>query len=359
MKKVYFLVLCALMYLSDLAAQDSVRFAISLGLHKSIIIPHRDSLKAPAKGAYPLSTEIDFSWLNYSRKGFEKANAYCKNGVALGYTDFGKPNILGYGYYFLLYTEPQITLNKRTDFSWTAGVGVIRLTDVYDFEKNSTNQFYSNPTSGLLRLGVTASFQVSTSWRLRTSIFYNHISNGGTRVPNMGMNFPTASLSLEYRFDKKTLPKHLPNSTFDPTIQWTVQLSTVTRLVRPWDDSSDRKRMIGAMITASKHFTHTNAWVVGAEASHDESLPATGAFFERYEEPTIASVLGGHQLGIGKVRFSQLLGIYVYKNYENSNIVFQRYVLTYEFMPHCQIGFSLKAHAEIAEMLDARLGITF
>jgi hypothetical protein len=345
--------------LKSYAITDSVRFVVNFGLHKSIIIPHRDTLKAPAQGAYPFSLEASFSWLNYSTRGWEKANAYCNNGVAIGYTNFQKPHILGQGYYFMLYTEPQITLNKKINLSWTAGVGMIRLTDVFDAERNPTNRFYSNPLSGLLRIGIKSSFTITPNWCAVASLSYNHISNGGTRTPNLGMNYPTASVYLEYHFSHIPLPNYTPDKSYDPSLHWTAQFFTASRLIKAWDANSGRKRMTGLTAYASRQFTHTNAWLAGVEASHDESLPATGAFFGDYYEPTIVSLIGGHQLSIGRVKFTQALGVYLYKNYENPNAIFQRYTLMYQLAHHFQVGFSLKAHAEIAEMLDVRLGITF
>lgn len=340
------------------AQVDSATFSIRANFHKGFIIPHSDSLKAVAEGAYPFMAELDLGWLDYSQKGWASANCYRRSGIILGYTDFGNPTVLGQGTYFMLYTEPQLTFSKLS-FSFTGAAGIIHLNTVYDREENPTNLFYSNPFSGLIRAGFTGTYTLKEHLQLSLSANFNHISNGRTRIPNYGMNFPTAALSVTYQFQPTTLQAQARIKTFDPAPHYSVDIFTANRLVNAAYESYGKERMVGVNFSVSRHFNHCSSWVAGTELSYDKSIPETAAPFGYDSNPWIASLIGGHALSLGRTSFSQLLGVYLYKNYDNSNAVFQRYVLDYSFTKHLRLGFSLKAHLEVAEMLDVRLGITF
>jgi hypothetical protein len=337
---------------------DSAIFSIKASLHKGFIIPHSDSLKKAADGAYPFMMELDASWLDYSQKGWGSANCYRNSGLILGYVDFGNPEVLGQGSYFMLYTEPQLTFSKLS-FSFTGAAGIIYLNTVYDREENPTNLFYSNPFSGLIRAGFTGTYTPKEHLQFSLSANFNHISNGRTRIPNYGMNFPTAALSVIYRFQQTTLQAQARIKTFDPILHYAVNIFTAHRLVNAAYESFGKERMLGINFSVSRHFNHCSSWVAGTEVSYDKSIPETGAQFGYDSSPWIASLIGGHSLSLGRTSFSQLLGVYMYKDYDNSHAIFQRYILDYGLTKKLRVGFSLKAHLEVAEMLDARLGITF
>lgn len=302
--------------------------------------------------------ELDLSWLNYSKAGWASANCYRKSGIILGYADFDKPTVLGTGSYFMVYTEPQLTYTKLS-LSFTGAAGIIFLDTVYDPDSNPTNMFYSNPVSGLVRAGFSGHYRISNHFQLSLSTHFNHISNGHSRLPNYGMNFPTASLSVTYHIQPATLFPRKRITTYDPSLHYSIDVFAVQRLINPAYEEFGKEKMVGISFKLSKHFNHCSSWVAGTEISYDKSLPKTGDLFGFESSPWIASLVGGHCLSLGRTSFSQLLGVYVYKQYDNSNAVFQRYVLDYAVTKNLRVGFSLKAHVDTAELMDGRLGITF
>lgn len=340
--------------------QDSVRYSFEVHAHKGFIIPHRDTLREAARKAYPSSIELGFSWLNTSREGFEKTNFYAENGLLLGYAHFGKKEILGEGFYFMMFTEPQFTLNEKLNFSMRASAGLIHLTKVYDRIDNPENQFYSSPVSGLLRLAFCTRYALTPSWKIKGNIQFNHISNGGMRVPNLGMNFPTLSLGFDYTLNPTQLTPRAKVRFFEKALRYHIQLFTASRLAYEWDVNSSRSQMIGASLAVSRAFNHLSSWIVGTELSHDPSLTERGKAFNRLDDsPWVASLTGGHLLTIGRASFSQVLGIYVFQDYGNDRAVFQRYSLLYALSKNLSSGFSMKAHGATAELIDLRLNINF
>ena len=79
--------------------------------------------------------------------------------------------------------------------------GLAYLTRVYNAGTNPRNTFFGSPINGLLALSVSVHYRFTNRLYLSATAAYNHISNGGTRQPNRGMNFPTAGLGITYVVD--------------------------------------------------------------------------------------------------------------------------------------------------------------
>ena len=71
------------------------------------------------------------------------------------------------------------------------------------------------------------------------------------------------------------------------------------------------------------------------------------------------ALLLGHELQIGRVRFSQQLGVYVYAPYKAKDPVYQRWGLEHHTERQIFWGINLKAHRHVADFLDVRLGLSF
>ena len=69
------------------------------------------------------------------------------------------------------------------------------------------------------------------------------------------------------------------------------------------------------------------------------------------------ALLAGHEWQLGRLRFSQQLGFYVYAPYPARDDVYQRYGLAYHPKGKLFLGVNLKAHRQVADFLDARVGL--
>jgi hypothetical protein len=72
-----------------------------------------------------------------------------------------------------------------------------------------------------------------------------------------------------------------------------------------------------------------------------------------------AGLTAGHNFLMGRFSFSQYMGIYLYDPVRLKQLLFQRYALIYRINQRLLVGLALKAHAQEASFLDARLGWRF
>ncbi|NJO90852.1 MAG: acyloxyacyl hydrolase [Chloroflexia bacterium] len=90
---------------------------------------------------------------------------------------------------------------KKLGFGIRSGVGISYLTTVYDEINNPDNQFFASHIAFLLLVEFKAKYKINKKLELTASFCYNHISNGGIKQPNYGMNFPTLTFGADYHFN--------------------------------------------------------------------------------------------------------------------------------------------------------------
>jgi hypothetical protein len=238
------------------------------------------------------------------------------------------------------------------------------LNRVYDCKENPSNLFYSSPLSYMLMVSLNANYEVHKNWRINSSLNYNHISNGGMKQPNLGMNFPTLSVGLDYVLHpmEKPFPKYEKKDSQSRKGLVYARLSGSIKTIESNDTAvgTVQKPVIGLEAGYLKPISKLNGLSAGIEIIYDGSWRELNSRWGADFDHRTFNVMIGHHFLLGKFNFGQQLGIYAYKNYPNtSSLFYQRYSLFYQFGKYLSLGFSLKSHIEVAEIMDVRVGITF
>lgn len=336
-------------------ASDSSAVFVGARLHYGSILPHSSSI-AHLTDSYLWGLQADVSRVLYTRDAWNACNCYSKNGISLSYFDFNNPEILGRSLSLALFAEPQLTYG-RMSLALRAGVGISYLSKVYHRETNPENLFFSSPWSALLLLQINGHYRASPAWLLRLHTSYHHISNGGKRQPNKGMNFPTVGLGVDYSLKYIRVPRRAKIPLRDKALHYYGGLSYNTRSVDEANfQSGERKVVIGLQGGVYKPVAPMHAIGLGVEASHDSALKAQARQENRAFDHHVLSALIRHHFLFGRFDFSQALGFYIHKEYPTPDEFFQRYALHYRIWNKFRVGFSLKAHRHTAEQMDVRLG---
>lgn len=363
MKQVCLIYVCFWISISDVLCQritngDSAAIFFGSQAHLGKIIAHSRSI-ADLTGSYIWGVETDLSRVRYTADSWSTCNCYSQNGITLSYFNYNNAKELGSSINFAVFAEPQLTYS-RLIVSFRAAAGISYITRAYHPTDNPRNLFFSNRWNGLLLVQLNARYPLSSHWRLRGGTSYNHISNGGSRQPNKGMNFPTFSVGVEYSKPFVQVPPRRKKSIVDNSLHYYFGLSFNSRSVdESAFNSREREIVVGMNCGLYKPVSRMHAAGFGLEAFHDnavkEQVRRNGGSFDH----RIVSGLINHHFLFGRFDFSQALGIYLYKDYPTPDEVFQRYSIYYRMLGKLQAGFSLKAHLYIAEQMDVRLRILF
>lgn len=340
---------------------DSTKTRLLLGarFHYGFVLIHTHAL-SPVRGASPWGGELDLGKQFVSKRAWDFCNCYPRAGLALTFWDFGNRPILGYGVTAVTYVESIFLTRHRLNLSIRMGGGLSLLTHPWDSISNPHNQAYSTYFNFPLMVNLGLNWRLSPHWNLRLAGNYNHVSNGGLSLPNKGVNYPTLSLGADYAplgIDFKARAKNLDKSPPDP--RWRIYAGVTGTLKRPAPSDTRQTRVWGIWTQAVYYVGRWSGLNLGVEWINDgarkikmqrENVPG------RHER---GAILVGHQFLLGKVMFSQQLGIYFFDQFKLNDPVYQRFGLGLHVTKRLFAGFSLKTHRHVADLLELRMAWGF
>jgi len=339
------------------AQKDSLGnpFFIGIKADYGFIIPHSESIRSISYSR-PRGFAIDAGWLLLGQRAWDYCYCYPESGISFSFTDFNNPEILGRSYSLMYFIEPGFSLQRKIHFSYRAALGLTFLDTPYDPVKNPLNLFYSSKISFPLQVSFSANWKVNDNLSLKVSGHYSHISNGGIKEPNKGINYPTISLGAKYFVSSPPLPQREKKRTelYPPFLQLYGMVAATGKTVS--HNEKQRYPITVAMLEIRKRFARMNSWSAGAEWVADYSLREINRRNGVDQDFNRAGILAGHHLLIGRFTFYQKLGIYIYSPTQPKDPVYQRYGLIYQFADHWFGGVDLKAHRHVADFLDVRIG---
>lgn len=330
-------------------------FSLGAGLQHGFIFAHSEEVEN-TKGSRPTGLEATISWQRVDSAVWSLCNCYPRRGFSLSYYDYDN-RVLGRSVTLAHFLEPTYRISNRTFFSFKGAMGLSYLTHPFDSVKNPSNQSYSTKINGYLSVGIGAWIQIQDHWWINPSVSYQHISNGGMREPNKGINWPTAGLALSYQpvsgpyYTGQRPSKRLWESQplrYDITLFGTARRNVNERGV------SQRMALVGLAAQGAKQIGRINMLLGGIEASRDEELRTELKKDSLDASPVTVGLTVGHEFILGKFLFSQKLGVYVFDQTPYHDRLYHRWTFLYR-PGRLGVGFSLKAHRHVADYLDLRL----
>ncbi|MGQ9621473.1 MAG: acyloxyacyl hydrolase, partial [Bacteroidales bacterium] len=180
------------------AQTDSIKHIFAgLHAHYGFIIPHSIIIE-PVSYSNPYGILFDIGSLSRSYNRWKVFNSWWTAGIQTGYFSFDNHDTLGGAFMLTGFAEPVLARGKRFIMVVRGGGGVSYHTRIYNEFSNPSNQFFCTRISFPVYLALRFKYSIFKGTYLTFSGFYNHISNGGVKQPNYGMNYPTVSFGIEY-----------------------------------------------------------------------------------------------------------------------------------------------------------------
>lgn len=331
--------------------------------HWGFIIAHSKELPN-VQNTHPWGIELEWNWQLMQEDAWNYCYCYPRTGVSFFFINFDKPDILGNAYAPYLFIEPVLGAEKKFHLSFRFGMGPAFLDKVYDEQTNPENTFFSSTLSFIVLLNAALNLRLSERTNLQLAGFYNHISNGGIKNPNKGINFPTFSFGMDYNLRPMPFVQHLKNDSVSlQPYKWRFDL------VAFGAGKTDVKgqehypvyglmpsvsRVIGRLSAISLAFEGTVDLADKKEIERNNMVENDQQIDHKY----IAMLLG-HELLIGRFNFSIYLGAYLYSPFKRRNLIYERYGLSYRVYRNISVGTNIKAHGHVADFLDFRMGVSF
>ncbi len=352
LKVVGFLVILNLF--NNLQAQMTLRY-YGIKSHYGFIIAHTPDLK-PISQTNPYGFQVEMSTLKTSDKAWKTCFCYGRTGFSFAYFNYANPSVLGSSYNLNYFVEPYFTYKGPLKLSLRGSIGATYLDTIFDEESNPENVLFSTHLSFYLALALNLNYHVNDKYALNLSANYNHISNGGQKQPNKGMNFPTFSIGVDKIIDYTSLhPK--PDELKQYSRKWSYYFGTFASL-RSADREAESTNhpLIGVMAGALKPLSAINGFNFGTELWYDWSDRKQVQQRELKDSSFSSAITLGHHFLVGDFYFLQQFGVYLTRP-ENiqTNWLYQRYSFWYNITGRWTIGASLIAYGRRADHMDGRL----
>jgi hypothetical protein len=350
---------------APLAAQpqldtDSIKSRLMIGAraHYGFVLIHSYALD-PVRHTFPWGAEVDVGKQLLSKRAWDFCNCYPRVGGALTFWNYGS-EILGYGATGMWYVEPVFLTRHRLNISFRLSSGLSYQTHPFDALTNPNNLAYSLKVNVPVALGVALNVRINPHWNLRAAGNFNHVSNGGLALPNKGINYPTLSLGADYApqgIDFVKRAKNMDKSPPHPRLR--LYAGVAGSLKRPGAADTRQNGVWGIWTQGVYYVGRWSGLNLGIEWINDgarkvkmqrEGIPG------RHER---GGVLIGHQFLLGRVVFSQQLGIYFFDQFKLNDPVYQRYGLAVYITKRLLAGFNVKTHRHVADLLELRLAWDF
>jgi hypothetical protein len=351
--------------LNEIHAQRERNYVIMPGVrgHYGFIVRHTSTIQ-DITWSKPRGFEIEAGWLLMSENSWKYCFCYPRAGLSFFFIDFGNPEILGNSFSLYAFVEPLIGAERRLFGTVRFGIGPAYMDNVYDSIDNPANKFYSSHLSFVVLLNAGIHYRINNNFIAGLSGSFNHISNGGIKMPNSGINYPTISLGADYiinpipfqdRMKDKSIRMIPYKGRFDVSI-----LGTGKTEIK----GEERYPVAGLFAGYCRTLGRINGLMMGMEFTAD--------FADKHEITRISGITGneivdykylaallGHDLLLGRFNFQIQLGAYIYSPFKRMDPVFQRYGLSFYLIKQVFIGINLKTHRHVADFLDMRIGYSF
>ncbi|MEE2953793.1 MAG: acyloxyacyl hydrolase [Bacteroidota bacterium] len=350
---------CTSIYADPIFNTDSSTnnmFSVSIQQHYGFIIIHSTEIRA-IKNSYPTGTELNFNWQKMDQKSWNLCYCYPRAGVLISFFDFDNKSILGYGYNIAGFIEPFFPINKKLNISFRLASGLSFNTNPYDSIENPNNLSYSLPINEYSQLAASLHYSVNPKLRIILSANYNHISNGGLKQPNKGINYPTASIGIDY-IPKPTSFQNRIKKTYAGVKKRRYNLSAFY-FPKKIIENDKYFTVFGLSTGVSKQVGRISAVTADLEWVWDGTLKWETQNLNKTEDYQRGAFLIGHEFLMGRITFSQKIGIYIYDYLKYNDPIYQKYGINFYLTQNLFTGIHIKAHRHVADFMQVQLGYSF
>jgi hypothetical protein len=331
-------------------------FRVGVQGHYGSIFAHSPEVENTA-GSRPWGVQLESNWQKISQKVWDNCLCYPQSGWLLSYYNYDNA-VLGHSLQMAYFLEPTFKLSQRTQFTIRGIVGVSYLTNPFDSLRNPNNRSYSLPISAYLTVASGLQIKISDYWQIQSQINYQHISNGGIKDPNKGINWVTGSLGVLYTLRPQLIPKRVAMP-FEKNQPLEKEFIFFASNKGAGVGQKQRFMILGGAFQVGKQIGRLSALNIGTEAYWDGSLAERLRQANEEGDAFRWAVLGGHQFVLGKFRFGQQLGVYLYNNNPFFHWWYHRWGVNYSPQGTWAVGFNMKAHKHVANFLDLRFSYKF
>ena len=325
------------------------------------VIPHHTVMQYLVQGHAQMG-EIYIEKLASGKKNWHRIYNHPEIGMALNVGNMGNKEALGYGITLIPYMKLHMIKKEKFQFNARLGAGIGYLSESFDRLENNKNVAIGSSVN------VTASLQFEPEWKLKhfdigCGFSFLHYSNGAFKMPNLGINIPSMSFHLGYKFN--TLPMNIrteaPTGEWKTIHRWDVHLTFGIKEIFPTGGAKFPVYNLAA--THRRMFSEKSNFLLGADINYNGAYHSSVNRVTIGEVSKISTVRIGFTAGFGLTMDEFMMfiqqGIYALNIHEYDGWFYHRLGGRYTFNEHYNINLSLKTHFAKADSFELGFGYVF
>jgi hypothetical protein len=283
-------------------------------------------------------------------------------GVALLFGNSGSKKYIGNMAALYAYMNSPIIATSRYQGSFLLGFGPGWASKPYDVHNNSKNTLIGTHLNAFIVMGLQNEFKLTRTLHARASINFMHLSNGGTTLPNLGLNMPSLSAGMRWSFHEDEKPVLAPKNRVETTGGTQFNIYTTVGLKQtPWIGANHY--LINVLQgEISKRIKLNYSLGGGLLLLYNRSISSfpydNPSVSKRNNKKVQAGVYASYEHFFGKISVPVHAGAHVY-NQEKSPLFFQQFGLRYRWSKHWGAELLLKSQLGKADFIHTGIGYHF
>jgi hypothetical protein len=365
--------LACLALFAPLYAQSS-QIGVSLTAYAGRVWRHTPKLTTRT-GEWLAGQEAAIRWQTRGAEAWQAWHRYPVFGAALGRFALGAGNH-GAAAYVMPFLDLPLWRSRRFDTKFRLGTGLAWIERPYDSFSNPGQNALGSHVNNVTQFCLGAVWRAGTHWHVSAGGALLHFSNGGSTVPNFGVNLPAVYGGVTY------WPEPFVPATWTPAQiskraarRWGVWLAVGGTWVEFEVPDGPKYFIPHASAAALYRVNRVNRLLAGVDYEFSYAAYRWGLFTAQYENESEAR-RGSTRLGVfvaDEFRFGPLgielrIGRYVGRAYNDFVLArtYRKLGVRYYLPswlgsrgPRLFAGIVLKDHQFVAEYIAAQAGIGF
>ncbi|MEO5564079.1 MAG: acyloxyacyl hydrolase [Chitinophagaceae bacterium] len=312
------------------------------------------------KDSYASFGEIFFQQQTKGNKDWQVSHQYPQWGVSFLHGNPGSRKYIGHLNALYAYLNLPLISRRKYTASFLLGGGPGFISKPFDINTNPKNTLIGTRLNAYINMVLQNEVKISNRFFLQAGLNFMHLSNGGTTLPNLGLNTPGIFAGIRYAFDEPVKEEKIVKDSFSRKMNYQI-FTTIGLKQAPWIGGNYytiNALQAEASLRVSRNYSYGLGMILFYNRALDFFPLENPSYEKRGQKKLQAGVYGSYEHFFGKLSVPLQLGVYVY-NKAKSPLLFQQFGLRYALSKHISTELLLKLHTGQADFIHTGIGYNF
>jgi hypothetical protein len=354
-------------------AQKAENWGIESNIYIGQILKHSPALLFDLEKLNK-GIDINFKYQTFGKQKWNQYQRYPQMGVALVYFNFGNKEQLGQSVGIL----PNLTINilrkPKGYIQFQFGSGLAYITKPYHVDDNPKNNAIGSYWNSIVSFQFNGGVKIDDHWSAQLGFGLTHYSNGGTALPNFGINIAAGTVGVKYTPQPVKQENYTWHDDFlnIPQKRWGAQIHMDIGFRENNATGGPSYPIYIGSAAGVFHFNAVNRMLAGVEIEYN-----TGVYHNIFNsasnsdpahaknQSTRYMVFLADEFMFGNFGVLLQMGIYIKRKERTAGSIYNRLSVRYYLPPigkpatQFYVATYLKSHLSVAEYVAFGIGANF